>query len=78
MGQRLDVLIAEPDELVDELAGAIHDALDGDTDRHVLAGLLLEGAVQAIAQIVSREAQTAARLAFIGLALARFGSTVAR
>ena len=78
MCQRHDLPIADDDELMDELIAAIHRALSSDLDRHVLAGLLLEGAVQAIAQIAPGEAQTATKHAFIALALARFDRVIAQ
>ncbi|MGA3399073.1 MAG: hypothetical protein ABSC95_07625 [Acetobacteraceae bacterium] len=78
MGQRIDLLNAEPDELVDGLIGKIRCVLASDLDRQFLAGILLEGAIQAIGQIVPDEAQKATRQAFIGLAVARLGSNITR
>jgi hypothetical protein len=66
----------DSDELMAGLVGMIGQALSSDLDPLILAGLLLEGAVQAIAMVAQDEAQAAARQAFIHLALARFRATL--
>jgi hypothetical protein len=75
MGQRFDLLNAEPDARMSALITSIQDALASDLDPQVLAGLLLEAAVRSIGQIVPEEARAATRQAFLRLTIARLQTT---